>query len=400
MAYKPDLDRIVDAFGNLCMPDPMAVLVTYGAVAGSMFEGFPVHLFLIAPPASGKNEILEPLFDLYKTFHISTFNESSLLSGTRHKERAANATGGLLKQIGDGGFGRFILTEFNSVLAMNPDKRREALAALQNVCTGFLDRPVGADGGGGLHWHGKVQVLAACTESIEEHFTALGSVGERFIYCRLPKIDRKGHLKAAVHNSRNGSSAYWKRERKNLVTEMFNRLEVPKCPEDLITPSDESALSAMADFSSSARSSVSRNWKREIEYVNAAEGPARIYQALQRTLCGMRVIGVSNEMSLRYTARVALGSLPGLRRTIVALVADAVCHDIAVTVPLLQQKIPYYSDSTIRRALEELEVHGIMERVNGYRDYWAFTGDSLDNWCAGFDLEDIEEIIKNHRGAV
>lgn len=382
---RDDLDEVLNAFSNLHMPDPSAILMTLAAAAAARLEGPPVHLFLIGAPATGKNEILESLFGLPKTFHVSTFSEASLLSATKQKERASNATGGILMEIGVGGSGRMILTEFNTILSMHPDRKKEALTALQNVCTGLVDRSVGVDGAMRLHWDGRVQVMAACTETIEGSLSALGAAGERFVYVRMPIVDRKGHIQAALKNARNGSASTWKKQRAQIVPEFLNNLSVPRCPEELVSPADESRLGAIADFVTLARSPVARDHKKELELVMASEGPARMVYSLQRLLCGMRMIGVEHDAALGMLAHASLGSLPSLRRTIIRYMARAAEGVGAATVAEIREGVPY-SDSMVRRALEDLEVHDIVQRTNGHQNYWSFTDGALDNWCMGFTI--------------
>ena len=389
--YPEELSKVIASYKNLYMPDPMPLFVMLGSIAGSKFEGDPIHLFLIGSPSSGKNVLLESIIELPKTWHITTFNEAALLSASGKKDRSSGATGGMLFKVGNGGAGTFVFTEFNSILAMNRDGRGEAMGALHQVCSGMFDRKRGADGGIELSWRGKIQVLAGCTEQIEEHMGAISKVGERFIYCRMPNVSRKGVLKAAAINARNGSNAYYKRLRSEVTKEFFKNLQMPSYPEAMLDEYDEETLMAMTDFATQARSPVPRNDRtREVEYHYSSESPARMFQTLQRLLCGMRVIGVPNDESLRITARMALSSMPGPRKIILKSIVEAAEREDTVTIAQLKQTITRYSEPTIRRTLEDLEIHGITERMNYYRDYWSMTKNAYENWCMAFEPSDIE----------
>lgn len=389
--YPDGLAKVIDAYSNLYMPDLMPLFVVLGSIAGSKFEGDPVHVFLIGTPSSGKNVLLESLFELPKTHHITTFNEAALLSASGKKDRSSGATGGLLFKVGQGGSGTFIFTEFNAVLSMQRDSRSEALSALHEVCSGLYDRDRGTDGGINLKWQGKVQVIAGCTQQIEEHLGQLAKVGERFLYCRMPKANRKGILQAAAKNARNGTNAYYKRLRASATKEFFQNLDMPSYPEDMLDAYDEETLMAMTDFATAARSPVPRtSEKREIEYTYDSESPARMFQSLQRLLCGMRVIGVPKEESLRIVARISLSCMPGLRKILLKNIAQATETGDTMTVAQMKIDFKHYGDSTIRRALEDLEIHGIIQRVNDYRDYWSMTESAFENWCMAFEPGDIE----------
>jgi hypothetical protein len=395
MPYPSALSEVIATFDNLCMPDLLPLLVTMGAVAGSKLEGDPVHYFLVGPPSSGKNMILEALFGLPNTHHITTFNESALLSATGKKDRSSDATGGLLMEIGEGGSGIFILTEFNTILCMKPDSRNEAIGALQQVCGGMFDRKRGVDGGWKRSWHGRVQVIAGCTQNIEEHTTVLSKIGERFIYVRMPIIDRRGHILAAAYNSRNGRAARFKKTRYVAMQNYFAKLQTPSCAEEYITPRDEEQIGALANFVTLARSAVSREGKqRDIEVAYDSEGPARVFQTLQKLLCGLRMIGVPEDESMRLLARTSTSSIPTLRRKVIGVLAEtAEKTGGAATVTMIKERLVAYGDTTIRRVLEDLQAHRIVRRFNQHADYWEFTESALDDWCTGFDASDIPEMI-------
>ena len=379
-----NLQEVLDSFSDLHMPDPMPLLVTLGAVAGSRFKGFPVHLFLIGPPSCGKNDVLEALFDLPRTHHISTFTEASMLSGTSRKDRSHDASGGLLEEIKkSGNEGIFILTEFNSILSLSPDKRLAALGTLQNVCSGILDRKSGSDGGVSLHFKGKVQVICGCTENIEGSRDLLGRIGERFIYCRFPPIDREAQARAALRNARNGEYEDAVQRRVQAVTSLMAGLQLPTSPGSLLDQDDDEVLIAIAVFMTLARSPVPRDDRsREVVNIYEAEGPARALLELQRLLCGLRVIGIPKKESLDYVSRVALGSIPNLRRAIIQTVGRN--EGQYITTAQIRAELADWGGTTIDRALQDLVIHGILEKYQGSENYWTFSEDSSDNWFIGF----------------
>jgi hypothetical protein len=61
-------------------------------------------MLLVGPPASGKTEILDALLGLQNMHPAGTLTEASLLSGVPRRERAQDASGGLLRAIGDFGY--------------------------------------------------------------------------------------------------------------------------------------------------------------------------------------------------------------------------------------------------------------------------------------------------------
>lgn len=379
------IEDVLDAFDDLYMPDPMPLLVMLGSIAGSRFDGPPVHLFLIGVSSSGKNELMEACFELPHAHHVTSFTEASMLSGTSRKDRSSDATGGFLEVIKRGGNeGIFIMTEFNTILTLPPHDKVAALGALQNVCTGLVDKLVGSDGGRPLSWKGKVQVIGGCTEHIEEARTDLGKIGERFIYCQLPQPDRKELLLSAARNARNGRAKTGAQRRVRAVTDFMAGLELPYAPESLLDQNDEDVIMCAADFMTSARSTVARDRQnREIVMIYGSDGPTRAFLELQRLFCGLRAIGVERGKALQYISRIALGSIPKLRREIIQVVAKSSPLQ-PVSINDMREKIGKWGDSSIKRALDDLMIHNILEKFNGHENFWAFTEISSDNWFNGF----------------
>ena len=67
----------------------------------------------------------------------SISSEGALLSATPKREKAKNATGGLLAQIGER---RLVIEDFTTILSMNRDARAQIIAAFREIADG----PVGA----------------------------------------------------------------------------------------------------------------------------------------------------------------------------------------------------------------------------------------------------------------
>src|SRR5581483_543192 len=109
---------------------------------------------------------------------------AALLSGTAKKEKAKDATGGLLRKLPEGG-GVLILKDFTSIIDMHRDSRAEVLAALREIYDGRWDRSVGAEGGRTLTWTGHVGLIAGCTTAIDSAHGVISAMGTRFVLIRL-----------------------------------------------------------------------------------------------------------------------------------------------------------------------------------------------------------------------
>jgi hypothetical protein len=121
------LAALVKTFRDrLHLPDLGALYATLGAVAGNWMRGDPVWLLLVGPPSSGKTELVGALGKLPHVHWAALLTEAALLSGTASKERAKDAKGGLLREVGS--FGVLLMKDFTSTLAQNRDTRAQALS--------------------------------------------------------------------------------------------------------------------------------------------------------------------------------------------------------------------------------------------------------------------------------
>jgi hypothetical protein len=184
------LERTVSLCGRwLFMPDKTPLYGLLATVAANRLPGDPVWLLLVAPPGSLKTELLNSLLGLPNVHPAATLTEAALLSGSSAKDKAKDAKGGLLREIGD--FGFLICKDFGSVLSQHPEASGAVLAALRELYDGAWTRHVGTDGGRKLHWSGKLAVIGGCTQSIDRHHRFVAGMGERFCYIRVPRIDER-----------------------------------------------------------------------------------------------------------------------------------------------------------------------------------------------------------------
>jgi hypothetical protein len=115
------------------------VLVVAATMAANLAAGRPLWLLVVAPASSGKAEIAGTVRDLPYVHVVSELTKSALLSGTGNRDRSSDATGGLMRQVGE--FGVLLAKDFTSVLTQNKDARGEALSALREIDRLALGRP-------------------------------------------------------------------------------------------------------------------------------------------------------------------------------------------------------------------------------------------------------------------
>jgi hypothetical protein len=103
-------------------------------VAANRVEAFdPTWIIYVGAAGSGKTETLAATSRLPGVHIVGTLTEASLLSGTPRRDAATDASGGLLREIGESG--TLILKDFGSILSMHRDARAGVLAALREIST-------------------------------------------------------------------------------------------------------------------------------------------------------------------------------------------------------------------------------------------------------------------------
>ncbi len=353
----PTLADVQATFAKwLHMPDPVPLLAVLATIAANRMEGDPLWLLLVGPPSSGKTETLEPLRGLPDVHAAATLTEAALLSGTPAKEKAKDARGGLLRVIGERGV--LLCKDFGSVLSMNRDARAGVLAALREVYDGSWTRHVGTDGGRSLSWSGHVGFVGGCPPTLDTFHGVMASLGERFTLLRLEGGSGVERARKALAHA--GHETAMRRELTAAVSAFFGSLILPETPGDL-SDAERDYIVSLAMLASLCRSAVERDARtREVELVPGAESPARLAVTLRRLHDGLAAIGVEHALRWTIVRRVALDSMPAVRRKVLEAVLrlgepDTTAVAVAVA----------YPTTTARRTLEDLSAYGVLARVAG-----------------------------------
>lgn len=392
------LAAVEQALGAVVYMKDLAPLhATLGTVAANLQAGPPVWLMLVGGPSSGKTEVARAVERLPFARVAAVITEAALLSGVSKKDRAKDAKGGLLAEIG--AHGLLVLKDFTSVLSMHRDARGQLLAALREVYDGAWTRLVGTEGGRTLHWAGKLGMVACVTSAIEKAHEVMAQMGERFVLCRMPDfegaalrgvdfddITREGERHAALHAA---------------VGELFRGFD--PTPPRLGTEAQD-RVKGLATLIALARSAVFRDgYNREIDLIADPERPFRVAKALYRLLTGMVAIGVPMPDAWRAVARVGLDSIPILRRQL--LEALTTTRAGPATGDLLGGELPGLATAdlalalghptqTVRRALEDLAAHKVILRRTqgkGRSDLWLITPWARERLVAALALAGVPE---------
>ena len=167
----------------------------------------PVWLLIISGPATPRPRPCRHSTASAPIITSSITGDAALLSATPKRERANDATGGLLRKIGDRGL--LVIKDVTSILSMNNDARAKVLAALREIYDGRWYREVGSDGGHTLDWRGRLVVVGAVTTAWDTHHSVIATMGDRFVLVRIDstKARMASGRQAIAQHRRRGADA-------------------------------------------------------------------------------------------------------------------------------------------------------------------------------------------------
>ncbi len=370
-------------------PIPTRVaLATY--VANQRLDGDPVWTMFVGGSGVGKTERLIPLAAMPDVVLASTLTgQAALLSGSAQKDRAKDASGGLLRRMPSSG-GVLVLKDFTSIIDMHRDGRAEVLAALREIHDGRWDRNVGADGGKTLTWTGRLGLIAGCTSVIDSAHGVMSVMGTRFLLVRLAAIpDIAG---AAFDHA--GHEAQMRQELSEAVRGLLENLPGVSYEKSEI----RAAVSALASYVARARSPVDRDHKSEIRQVLDAEAPTRVVKMLVQLWRAAGLLGIRKADAWTMVHRVGMDSIPKLRRVILDHLAE---YRNGSNTAEIAGRIRHPVQTT-RRALEDLTAHGVVCRFPGgpgVTDSWELSFRALEWLRTAIPVSSVKSQPRSHRSS-
>lgn len=282
----------------------------------------PVWLLIISGPGNAKTETVQACDGIGAVVTSSLSSEAALLSATPKRDRARNATGGLLCKIGARGV--LVIKDVTSLLSMDRNLRATVMAALREIYDGRWYRDVGTDGGRTIEWTGRIATIGAVTTAWDTAHAVISTMGDRFVLLRVDStINRQPAGRKAIGNT--GEEPLMRCELAAAVGGVIAGMDP-----DPITISDEETniLLAAADLVTLARTGVEYDYRGDVIDVHAPEMPTRFAKQLAQIVRGSVAIGMERDQALRLAIRCARDSMPPLR---LAIIDDLACHPHATT---------------------------------------------------------------------
>lgn len=339
----------------------MPLYVVMGAMAGNMMTGNPVWLMLIGPSSCGKTMLLKSLLGLSRVEPVADITgQAALLSGTKRKEVAKDATGGVLRTIGDNGCLLFL--DFTSVLSESKEALVKILGVFRHLFDRTWSRDIGGEGGRRLTHTGRVCLMAGVTPAIDRAGEVNREMGERCLYYRYPDTNGYQESMAAAQNTEPEESEARRRE---LVESMFAIVDLSfehPAKRRQLEQREADRVITLAQLGVRCRSNVPRDsYTHQVNDVPAPEVPSRMTQELTQLYCGMEVIGNSEGERWKALEKVALDSMPMGRRLALEQIRDTPGQKTGEIARAIR-----VSERTAQRITEDLDLLGVIENRNGW----------------------------------
>lgn len=343
-----------------------AVLAT---AAAERLAGDPLWLLVISGSGNAKTETVQALASVGALVVSTISSEGAFLSGTPAKQKAKDATGGLLRQLGESGL--LVIKDVTSILSMNRDTRATVLAAIREIHDGNWVRYLGTDGGRTLAWRGRIGIIGATTTAWDRAHDVIASMGDRFLVVRMDSAG-PGRLGAGRQSRRNvGHEHKMRDELAAVVAGVLAGADLGSA--DDVDDDEAEALLAAADLVTLARTGVDYDYRGDVIDAHAPEMPTRFMKQLVQLVRGSVAIGMNRTDALRLAIRCARDSMPPLRLAIL----DDVAEHPASTATEVRRRLDN-PRATVDRQLQSLHILGVLccdesERDGGKGITWRYT---------------------------
>jgi hypothetical protein len=318
--------------------------------AAERLSGIPPWLMIVSGSGNAKTETIQAAKGAGAHVISTIASEGALLSASPKKQRGKNATGGLLRAIGERGI--LAIKDFTSIISANRDLRQTVLAALREVHDGEWVRNVGSDGGQTIPWRGRIVIIAACTTAWDSAHAVIASCGDRFVVIRPSSDD--GRIEAGRQAIRNtGVEVQMQRELAQAFASVVGHVDPNG--EYQLTEDEVDRILTVADLVTLARTGVEVDYRGDVVSAHAPEMPTRFAKQLTQIMRGGLAIGMPRDRALALAIRCARDSMPPMR---FAVLKDLASNKVSKVLDIRRRL--QKPRSTTDRTLQALHVLGLL----------------------------------------
>lgn len=373
--FKPtSFEDVVESFGELlALRDEDSIRIAIAAYIANTLPTDAVWLFLIAASSSGKSEFIRALTALQGSHELSSLTPQTFLSGFNGKTDPS-----LLSNIKGGTV--FLLKDFTTILSLRHDDRGIIMSQLREIYDGKIDKNFG--NGVVRSWKGKVGFIAGSTYALEQEIMMNATYGDRFLYWKMPDVDTDAAMDKQM--STLGRETALRDAMCSTVAAYVATIGDPKIvklPEDVMK-----GLRSVCKFAVMGRAPVTWDYSfSNIMSVGKPESPMRMFKQVLALATGLAALrgGEWDYQDWRLLTKIALDAIPSWRMNVVRFMlkdpdAWKTTTEVGVAMRL--------GSKTVRRFLEELEHHGILDRYAGAKGsahYYRLTDKAVD--CLAYE---------------
>jgi hypothetical protein len=332
------------------------------AAAVERLDGDPLWLLVISGSGNAKTETVQALSGIGATVVSTISSEGALLSATARRERSKDATGGLLRQIGNRGV--LVIKDVTSILSMDRNMRGQILAALREIHDGRWSRNVGTDGGRTLDWSGRIAVVGAVTTAWDQAHAVIASMGDRFV---LIRVDSSSGRQVAGRKAI-GNTGVETQMRKELAEAVAGVLAGMQTTSTTLTDQETDLLLAAADLVTLARTGVEYDYRGDVIDAHAPEMPTRFAKELTQIIRGAVAIGMERGDAMQLAIRCARDSMPPLRLAVI----EDLAGDPGSTSSDIRRRINK-PRTTVDRQCQALHMLGVLDCMEETAEYGGQT---------------------------
>lgn len=363
----------VDVQEWLYLPDPSPYYVVLATLIANMMAGEYVWMMFIGASGTGKTTAVEAIESCEKVFVVDVFEgRAGMLSGSSKKDRAKDATGGWLLQLGQRGL--ILCKEFTATLNQEKSEVAKAIADFRILSAGKFDRHVGSDGGKRIQWRGSVGFIGCSTSAIDEQHKVMTEMGARWLMYRFNEYEPSYArlVKGANEEDRARSMFEVQQRTKRLIEELFlewschfecQGKEEHDCTQGPtrrpLESKEVSRLIAWGTFLARARSVVPRDsWTGEVNGLKDLESPDRAVKALSKLYLSMEILGLLAKERWPLIERLAWDSIsPKMRSLVLRLLWQGTDEQEVFSLSMADvEGVLNVSPKTSRRVVGDLKV--------------------------------------------
>jgi hypothetical protein len=343
----------------LDLPDSGPTIASLAAAATVPLDGEEAAWLLnVAAPSAGKTEAVN-LLDGVTDGRLNEVTPAGLLGWSHAKRGAAPHPVGILARVP----GNALVTfgDLSSLLATSDrGGRDQVFGLLRRAYDGEVTRDVSPPGGANkdlpqLSWQGRLTVVAAVTNAIDNYTSHNDALGPRWMYIRAKDRDLTSR-RSAAKSARQAGVREARRQARRMATDLIERARNKVM--DITVPDDVAdAIEDAVLVTCWGRAAVPRNGygRREIEGVPIIEEPPRLIRQAHVLARGLYALGLDNQQVEQMMRRIALDSMPAARLSVLKTLveADAIRTSKVATLSGLHWHVAY-------RNLEELACIGVV----------------------------------------